>query len=44
MRSKILQTAPADPSKDFPCQMSKLAAGVLTDRYVPLGAARYAIP
>jgi hypothetical protein len=33
LRSKILACAPSDPSGDFPTQLSKLAAGVLTDRY-----------
>jgi len=33
-RAAILESAPADPSNDFAVQMSKLAAGVLTDKYV----------
>ena len=33
-RSQILANAPSDPSSDFPSQFSKLAAGVLSDRYV----------
>ena len=34
-RPQILANAPSDPSSDFPSQFSKLAAGVLSDRYVP---------
>jgi ubiquitin carboxyl-terminal hydrolase 5/13 len=33
-RDNIIVTAPADPTADFATQMSKLAAGVLTERYV----------
>jgi hypothetical protein len=33
LRTKILACAPSDPSGDFPTQLSKLAAGVLTARY-----------
>lgn len=34
-RDNIIVTAPADPTADFAVQLSKLAAGVLSDRYVP---------
>lgn len=34
-RANIVTTAPSDPSQDLITQLSKLAAAVLTDRYVP---------
>ena len=42
LRSNILSTAPSNPAEDFSTQMSKLADGVLTDKYVPSGDSGYA--